>query len=296
MLTACILGVGSAGRRHRDSYIRLGVKIAALYEPFDFPPLKFCDPTRTIQKADIVSIASPDDFHVDQAIMAMEAGKHVFCEKPISHNVADYARFAAACKTAHGKIACNLPLRHLPLFVAFKERLTGGFWRDDCELIEATYHWGRAWKMRGWRGRIPDYSPTLGGGVHMIDLLRYLCGPDITVLQSTRDRSIRPRDICANLDVGGIRGRLLVDFTDETGEHYQEIRIERHPSKLNLLAHNASEIESFDATIGAFLDAIKNDMPTNLADAMAAHEIAYAIDRLCGSASSSASLSSEHLN
>ena len=45
---------------------------------------------------DAVVIATPDSYHADLAVAALERGLHVFCEKPLSYDVADIRRIAAA--------------------------------------------------------------------------------------------------------------------------------------------------------------------------------------------------------
>src|SRR5882672_4343650 len=53
---------------------------------------------------DIVSITSPNQFHPEMAIAALEAGKHVWCEKPMATSLKDAERMLAAAK-ASGKVA-----------------------------------------------------------------------------------------------------------------------------------------------------------------------------------------------
>ena len=53
---------------------------------------------------DVVSITTPTDLHAPMAIAALEAGKHVWCEKPMAPALADAERMAAAAR-ASGKIA-----------------------------------------------------------------------------------------------------------------------------------------------------------------------------------------------
>jgi predicted dehydrogenase len=57
------------------------------------------DPT-----VDVVSITTPNAFHADMAVAALEAGKHVWCEKPMATNLADAERMATAAR-ASGKVA-----------------------------------------------------------------------------------------------------------------------------------------------------------------------------------------------
>ncbi len=53
---------------------------------------------------DVVSITTPNAFHPDMAIAALEAGKHVWCEKPMATKLEDAERMLAAAR-ASGKVA-----------------------------------------------------------------------------------------------------------------------------------------------------------------------------------------------
>jgi predicted dehydrogenase len=53
---------------------------------------------------DVVSITTPNSFHAEMAIAALEAGKHVWCEKPMAPKLADAERMAAAARRS-GRIA-----------------------------------------------------------------------------------------------------------------------------------------------------------------------------------------------
>jgi predicted dehydrogenase len=53
---------------------------------------------------DVVSITTPNNFHAEMAIGALEAGKHVWCEKPMATSLADARRMTAAAR-ASGRVA-----------------------------------------------------------------------------------------------------------------------------------------------------------------------------------------------
>ena len=47
---------------------------------------------------DVVLIATPDHHHAPAAIRAINCGKHVFCQKPLAHNIAECYALAKAAK------------------------------------------------------------------------------------------------------------------------------------------------------------------------------------------------------
>jgi predicted dehydrogenase len=53
---------------------------------------------------DAVSITTPNALHAPMAIAGLEAGKHVWCEKPVAPSLADAERMAAAAR-ASGRVA-----------------------------------------------------------------------------------------------------------------------------------------------------------------------------------------------
>ena len=77
-------------------------------------------------------------------------------------------------------LSTNLPLRRSPRFVRLRELIAGGELGELFHL-EGDYDYGRRHKLTdGWRGRIPYYSVMLGGGIHMIDLLTWVSGLNVT--------------------------------------------------------------------------------------------------------------------
>lgn len=126
---------------------------------------------------DAVSICSYDDAHHGQIVAALEAGKHVFVEKPVCLLRSElddiHARLAARPDL---RFSSNLILRRAPRFVELRAMIAAGA-LGRVYQIEGDYNYGRLRKItEGWRGRLPDYSVTLGGGVHLIDLMMWLTG------------------------------------------------------------------------------------------------------------------------
>lgn len=134
------------------------------------------DPT-----VDVVSIASYDDAHYGQIRLALEHGKHVFAEKPLTLHEHE-ARAIAGVLASHPRLhlSSNVPLRMSPRFEQVRNLVAAGE-LGEIFHVEGDYDYGRRHKLAdGWRGRIDYYSAVLGGAIHMVDLVRWLTGQDVT--------------------------------------------------------------------------------------------------------------------
>ncbi len=138
---------------------------------------------------DMVSIASYDNYHYQQARQAILAGKHVFVEKPFCL-YPEEAQALRALLNDHPDVmfSSNLILRMVPRFRSLKvmiaEKQLG-----ELFCVDADYNYGRLCKITaGWRGRIKFYSVVYGGAVHLIDLLLWLTGDKVIEVSAWGNR------------------------------------------------------------------------------------------------------------
>jgi predicted dehydrogenase len=126
---------------------------------------------------DAVVIATYDNEHAAAIIRAIENGLHVFAEKPLATTRTELASIRAELdRHPTVRLSTNTLLRRSPRFAWLKSRISAG---DLGELfhVEGDYLYGRLAKLtEGWRGNDPDYSVTLGGAIHIVDLLIWLAG------------------------------------------------------------------------------------------------------------------------
>ena len=128
---------------------------------------------------DVVSIASYDNYHAIQAISAFENGKHVMIEKPLALNRHEAEAILRAQQDSGRFLSSNLILRKSPRFQELKNWIAKGYF-GEIVTIEGDYLHQILWKLtQGWRGEMEFYCVTYGGGIHMIDLMRWLLDEEI---------------------------------------------------------------------------------------------------------------------
>ncbi|GAB6038237.1 hypothetical protein JCM15519_27960 [Fundidesulfovibrio butyratiphilus] len=174
-------------------------------------------------EVDVVSIATYDAQHFGQAVAALEAGKHVFVEKPVCRTLAEARLLLAAWKasgTPPRALGCNLVLRAAPLYRRLRRAVRQGE-LGRIYALDGEYLYGRLEKiLTGWRGREDDYSVMAGGGVHMIDLALWITGErpeSVFALGNricTRDSVFRYDDFvtASALMSGGAVARFTANF------------------------------------------------------------------------------------
>jgi predicted dehydrogenase len=125
-------------------------------------------------------IATPHSTHVDLAVRAAEAGKHVFVEKPLALTVADTRRAADAAERAGVVLQAGHNRRRQPANRRIKAMIDAGDLGTVLQL-EGVHTAGGGHKpdLPGWR-RDPAECP-FGGmtalGVHTVDTFHYFIGP-----------------------------------------------------------------------------------------------------------------------
>lgn len=129
---------------------------------------------------DIVDISLPQYLHREVAVAAAQAGKHIFCEKPIAMNLAEAEEMLAAAEAAGIVHYLNHNYRRVPAIMLAKQLIEEG-------RIGTIYHWRGAY-LQSWI-MDPNFpltwhlkKETAGAGPHIdlnshsIDLARFLVG------------------------------------------------------------------------------------------------------------------------
>jgi predicted dehydrogenase len=120
-------------------------------------------------KPDLVVVATYSDSHADYAVAAMEAGAHVFVEKPLATNVADAERVVAKAVETGRKLVVGYILRHHPSWVRLiaEARALGGPYVFRLNLNQQST--GPEWETH--KALMQTTSPIVDCGVHYVDVM-----------------------------------------------------------------------------------------------------------------------------
>lgn len=142
---------------------------------------------------DAIILATPNPLHEDQVIHCAQAGKHVFCEKPLGLTAASARRSVAACQEAGVQLGIGHERRFEPGMVALKGAIDAGDMGTIMHAEAAFSHDKLIGVPKGdWRTS-KAVSPAAGMtamGIHLTDLLISFFGRVETVQAMTASRSL----------------------------------------------------------------------------------------------------------
>jgi predicted dehydrogenase len=204
--SAAVVGTGFMGRVHVDALRRLGVHVAGvvgssreraeaagLAPAYDSFEAMLAD-----TRVQAVHIATPNHQHHAQVKAAIEAGKHVVCEKPLAMSSEESADLLETARRSGLVHAVNHNLRFYPLVQHLHGVIADGG-LGDIRLLSG--HYLQDWLMRekDWNWRV---DRSLGGalravgdiGSHWMDMTQFLTGLKITAVMADLARFIESRD------------------------------------------------------------------------------------------------------
>ncbi|MFC1671655.1 Gfo/Idh/MocA family protein [Planctomycetota bacterium] len=225
-----VIGAGFIGPVHVEGLRRAGVEVAGILGVTDEESRGAAE-SQGIPKAyvsleellsddtvDAVHIATPNKLHYEMALKALEAGKHVLCEKPLAMNSTETAELVAAAKKAGRAAAVNYNLRFYPLCLEAREMFTRGdigdvysvcgSYAQDWLFYDTDYNWRVLAEEGGALRAVADI------GTHWLDLVHSITGLEIEA-------------VCADLKtVFPIRKRPRGEVETFTGKTKTQIETE----------------------------------------------------------------------
>ena len=131
---------------------------------------------------DAVWVCTPNALHASQTLRALDAGKHVLCEKPMALSVEDAVAMLALAARRGLQLGIGFHLRHHPGYRAARQAVQSGSLGD---ITYARAQWAvplRRVLWGSWWGE-PEMAGAgilMGTGVHAIDLLRAVLGREVS--------------------------------------------------------------------------------------------------------------------
>ena len=164
---------------------------------------------------DLVDVCTPGSSHAEISIAALEAGKHVLCEKPLANTVEEArAMAAAAARAATGGVRAmtGFNFRRVPAVALARELVAAGR-LGAIRHVRGAYLGSHLldpeipllWRLQAEHAG----SGALGDlGAHAVDLAQYLAGDQIAGVSALTETFVRERPLA---DGSGARGPVTVD-------------------------------------------------------------------------------------
>lgn len=211
------VGVGWIGRHRMEAMARTGrVDVVAVADPVG----ELTDQARQVAPAarahadlesllaaedvDAVVIATPSALHAAQSIAALEAGKAVFCQKPLGRSAAEVRAVLDAAGRADRLLGVDLSYRHVVGMRKAREIIAGGA-IGEVYAVDLVFH----------NAYGPDkpwfYDPARSGGGCVIDLGIHLVDLALWVLDFPRIEGVTSRLFVGGKPLGG-RTDVVEDY------------------------------------------------------------------------------------
>ena len=142
------------------------------------------------QKIDLIDICTPNDTHYEIFTAALEAGKHIYLEKPLALTLDQAREMAQRSRDSECAIQIAFNYRFVPAVMKARQLIEEGFLGDVVNFRAQYFHTGylnpdrpMSWRLsqeRAGGGALVDL------GAHVIDLMLYLAGPFERLISQTR--------------------------------------------------------------------------------------------------------------
>ena len=176
-----------------------------------------------------VHINTPNRLHAEMATQALEAGKHVMCEKPLAMTSAESAKLVEVARR-HPRLAAgvNYNIRFYPLCIESRERISRG---DLGDLYHVTGSYAQDWLLKptdsNWRvlakegGELRAVSDI---GTHYLDLIQFMTGrkivevcADLKTVHKTRYKPKGEIETYAGKGDNGVESEPIEITTEDCG-------------------------------------------------------------------------------
>jgi len=194
IIRVAVTGAGGEARFYIDRYVRCSESELVLVQDIDgekareqgerFDVSWTTDFDQLLGDGiDVVDVSTPNHLHAEQTIAALEAGKHVICQKPMAPTVAECDRMISASERTGKQLGMYMGSLGSPLYHEVREMIRAGFFGIISSVSSRSAHRGgyEAKDRSSWRGSL---EKTGGGAfiqlaIHSVNLFQWLLGEDI---------------------------------------------------------------------------------------------------------------------
>lgn len=223
------------------------------------------------ERPDVVTIATPDDLHVEPALAAIAAGCHVFCEKPLAADAQQAERMVRAAAE-----------RQVCLGVDYNRRFAFGY-RTAKRLLDE----GAIGRLRHCRLTVSDRTPPPKVArhplvmfttllTHHFDLLRHYCGAMRSLRARAGHEPIGPllRDVTLSFEfAGGATGTIQSGYRDELTRTVE--RMELAGSEGTVVVEDVTGPVTWTSGDGQRTQSFSPDREETFCDSLIAHVRAF---------------------
>ncbi len=188
-----IIGAGMIGHFHAKAIAAMtGGELLSVFDlraeaaeklAFEYGARSYSDLAQFLAdpELEIVTIGTPSGAHLDPALAALNAGKHVICEKPLEITTERIDRLIAAAEANGKTLSAVLNRRFHPGMDAFKKAADQGRF-GKLASASAYVKWYRDqayYDSAGWRGTwaLDGGGALMNQSIHTVDALLHLAGP-----------------------------------------------------------------------------------------------------------------------
>ena len=177
------------------------------------------------RSVDWIIVATPPETHAELCIQALDAGRHVLCEKPFAPTLAEVAQILEAAERAGRVIAVNHEMTNMPMVAKSLKKISSG--------AHGPLLFAQAWQTLvdppggGWR---TNGLTMVEFGTHTVDLMIHAFGevPSAVLAAMPRPDGMQgdPVDLVTMFFSGGRAGHLVLDRVCRGQHQYLELRFD----------------------------------------------------------------------
>jgi predicted dehydrogenase len=209
---------------------------------------------------DAVLITSSPEHHIEPALAALTAGRHVLLEKPVSPTMAEALRLQQAARGSDRVVALAFNQRCHSGFRRLREQITRGE-LGTIDAIHVRWSTGAGLGARGWIGeRSRGGGCLLDLGSHIVDLCRFLTASEPDRITAV-SRSVTVDDESGRLEGTFSNGtRLSAELSIVGGDEF-EVVVEAGRRRVRIRPYGRDFHQSYDEQWRAFARAVLGNGP-----------------------------------